>query len=61
MILLVTDAITFSFPAPSMIISPFLSSEVNLVPKPVTAVLLIVTEPDRTKSSSAITSAVKSA
>ena len=43
-----------------MIISPFLSSEVNLVPKPVTAVLLIVTEPDRTKSSSAITSAVKS-
>ena len=53
---------TCSSPSPSMMISPSLSSEVNLVPKPVTApVAAMDTDPVNTKSSSSIMSAVKSA
>ena len=58
----VTAEITCSFPLPSIMISPSLSSAVNLVPKPVILPLAAIdTLPVNVLSPSATASAVKSA
>ena len=54
----VTDAIIFSAPPPSIITSPSFNSVVKFVPKPVTLVPLIVTEPNKILSESKCKSAV---